>query len=120
MARDLPPLAQRRQELQPQYGWLYDALIRILFEADPIGINYGHNTSEYESEVTTILPQLQEAHSPTDVYQIVFDELDQWFGGAMSSVYKRNPKQAQARLGALTETVWNEWQRWLQENQSPQ
>ncbi|MDH3592492.1 MAG: hypothetical protein OER88_11465, partial [Planctomycetota bacterium] len=50
--------AERRQ-LRAEFGSLFDEVSGILFELDPIGINFKTNTDEYEPEVGTILPRLQ-------------------------------------------------------------
>jgi hypothetical protein len=42
--------SQRRGELRREFGSLYDVVLRILFEADPAGINFETNTDEYEPE----------------------------------------------------------------------
>ncbi|GHO56713.1 hypothetical protein [Ktedonobacter robiniae] len=122
MVRGLPPLSQRRQLLQTEYSWLYSSLMHILFDADPIGLSFGltfdENPDEYESELTTILPRLQEAQSSTDVRRIVYEEFDHWFGDALTSRCQRLPQRMQACFDALAETIWKEWQRWLEEKQS--
>ena len=51
----------------------------MLFEADPIGINFGDNTDEYEPETGTILPKLARAKSVDDVQTIVHEEFCRWF-----------------------------------------
>lgn len=55
-------------------------LCSILFAADPVGINFGSNETEYEPEARTIAPRLATAFSVEDVRRIVFDEFVWWFG----------------------------------------
>ena len=51
----------------------------LLFQDDPIGINFGHNTDEYHPEAETILKRLPSAQSEEDVAQIVYEEFVHWF-----------------------------------------
>ena len=69
----------RRQFLKSFYSGLYEEVSAILFRHDPIGLNFGHNTNEYEPEVDTILPRLENAYSVQDVRRIVHEEFLRWF-----------------------------------------
>ena len=40
----------RREEVRRQYGDLFAGVSAVLFVADPIGINFGSNTDEYEPD----------------------------------------------------------------------
>lgn len=51
----------------------------ILFESDPIGINFTENTDEYDSEAETILLRLGDAQGPEDVQRIAHEEFVRWF-----------------------------------------
>jgi hypothetical protein len=70
----------RRAELRREFGSLYDFLLALLFEADPIGINFETNDDEYEPEVMTILPRLKEASGVKDLQRTVHEEFVRWFG----------------------------------------
>lgn len=72
-------IRRERAALRQRYGDLFDAVAAILFEADPIGINFETNTDEYDSEVGTILPRLSEASAVEDVVRIVHEEFVRWF-----------------------------------------
>ena len=63
-----------RKRFQAQYRALYDELLEILFQLDPIGV---HRTSaeKFVPELATILPRLRDARSPEDVEQIIQQEL---------------------------------------------
>lgn len=76
---DSDTIRRERQQLRAQYGALFDRVARLLFDVDPIGINFGDNTDEYEPEVGTILPRLVDARSSTDVLTIVHEEFCRWF-----------------------------------------
>ena len=44
-----------RMRLQAQYRALYDEVVDILFEADPIGVHVHHNVEKFVPEATSIL-----------------------------------------------------------------
>ena len=68
-----------REKLKKQYGFLFDTVTALLFQSDPIGINFGDNTDEYDAEAGTILPRLASAQSVDDVQTIVYEEFCRWF-----------------------------------------
>jgi hypothetical protein len=70
---------EEREELKRRYGSLFDAVSKALFEDDPIGINFGDNTDEYDPEAGTVIPRLSGAVSEDDVQTIVFEEFCRWF-----------------------------------------
>ena len=51
----------------------------LLFQHDPIGINFGSNTDEYRGEAETIVSRLPEATSEHDLTGIVHEEFVRWF-----------------------------------------
>ncbi len=70
---------RNRTELKRAYGAAYARLSEILFYEDPIVINFGQNTDEYEPEVDTILPRLRDVQSVEDVRRVVHEEFVKWF-----------------------------------------
>jgi hypothetical protein len=76
--------AERQREnralLRQRFGSTYDRLSLILFEEDPVGINFKTNTDEYEPEVDTILPRLRSCESIEHVRNVVYEEFVHWFG----------------------------------------
>lgn len=70
----------RRDQLKGLYSGLYEEVSAILFRHDPVGLNFGYNTDEYEPEVDTILPRLEGADSAEDVRRVVHEEFLRWFG----------------------------------------
>ena len=46
---------------------LVDEVSRLLFRADPVGINFETNTDEYDAEAETIVIALPNVHGPDDV-----------------------------------------------------
>ena len=91
----------RRCELLAEYKELYLKVEAILFQADPIDINYGHNSDEYSPEVGTILPRLKHASSADDVLHIVHEEFSRWFGAE-----EVGPK---SRFEKVANEVWRVW-----------
>jgi hypothetical protein len=71
---------QRRAALRQRFGSLYDFVLQLLFEVDPVGINFDTNTDEYEPEVDTILPRLGDGQTVDDLQRIVHEEFVRWFG----------------------------------------
>ena len=56
-------MTAERDALKRQYGKLFAAISEVLFEADPVGINFEINPDEYEPEAGTIIPRLSSAQS---------------------------------------------------------
>src|SRR5215510_560967 len=56
------------------------ALIRILYDEDPIAIIVSGSYDEYEPEALTILPRLWACSSVDDVRSVVHEEFVTWFG----------------------------------------
>jgi hypothetical protein len=61
------------------YRALYDQLLEILFQLDPIGVHQG-DTDKFVPELATMLPRLREARIADDVERIVLEELRRWYG----------------------------------------
>jgi len=97
-------IRQERSRLKAEYGKLYDAVSEILFRYDPIGINFGHNTDEYEPEVRTILPRLNDCISVSHVRNVIHQEFVRWF-----DLDSAGPE---ARYEEIAEEVWAAWQNY--------
>ena len=63
-----------RQRYQAQYRALYDRLLEILFQLDPIGVHQD-GADRFVPELATMLPRLREARIADDAEQIVLEEL---------------------------------------------
>lgn len=74
----------------------------ILFKGDPIGINFGTNTDEYEPEVRTILPRLVGCGSSQEAQRVIFEEFEKWFGVGHAGPIER--------YDGLAQRVWHVWQ----------
>jgi len=59
---------------------LFHSVTCILFQTDPMGINFGFNQDEYEPEARTIVPRLRDVDSAEDVQRILHEEFVHWFG----------------------------------------
>lgn len=84
----------RRKALRDHYQGLYDRLLAILFEEDPVGINFEDNTDEYEPEVDSILPRLKSCRSASDVQTVVHEEFVRWFDADTAGPVERYKKVA--------------------------
>ena len=96
MTEDKKQILEERHRLKAEYGALYSEVERILFEHDPIGINYGDNTNEYSPEVGTILPRLKGASGPEEIAGIVIEEFDRWFD---SETVRESPESVYDSIG---------------------
>jgi hypothetical protein len=94
-------IKRERDVVRLKYGSLFERITTLLFEGDPMGINFETNTDEYEPEVETILPRLSSATSAQDVETIVHEEFCRWFG-----VEEAGPPQS---YQALSARIWEEW-----------
>jgi hypothetical protein len=81
---DREKIQRRRLELRREFKALYQQVTLILFEEDPIGINFKTNTDEYEPEAGTILPRLRECGTADGVRAVVHDEFVRWFGAEIA------------------------------------
>lgn len=71
----------QRLMLQQKYGWLYEALVKLLADEDPMYlIDIGAPDNEYDIEVEYLLPRLPEATSSSEAGQIVYEVFVKCFG----------------------------------------
>ena len=73
----------------------------VLFDADPIGLNFGFNTDEYRPEAQTITVRLASAKSASDVHQIVYEEFTDWFDP--------NTAGPRERYQTVADAIWALW-----------
>lgn len=76
---------------------------RILFEADPIGINFESNTDEYDAEAETIVIALSRARTADDVRALTYETFVQWFDSDTAGPIER--------YRAVSAQIWQAWQR---------
>jgi len=95
-----------RKRYQAHYRALYDALLEILFQLDPIGV-HAKNTEKFVPELATILPRLRDARTAEDVEQILLEELRRWYGR------RRLAHQDPDRLTRATIAICSAWNHFL-------
>jgi len=95
--RNQKDLARREYwHLQPE---LFEAVLKVLFQHDPIGIcNHDTGASQYSIEVDTILPRLERALSVEDVHKIVHEEFVYWFNAT--------GERSASKYEAIAKEVW--------------
>ena len=86
-----------------RYKELYSTVEAILFNHDPIRINVGFNSDEYDPEVGTILPRLKNANSEGDVVDINHEEFVRWFGPKIVG------EKEQLVYKKMASEVWKAW-----------
>ena len=106
MAAEHNAIIQARKLLKQQYGALFERVSAILFEADPIGINFESNTDEYEPEVGTILPRLKDASTAQNVENIIYEEFCRWFG-----TENVGPREQYLPIAAKVWEAWREFNK---------
>jgi hypothetical protein len=68
--RDREKVLAERHEIRAKYGTLFDEIAAILFELDPVGINFENNTGEYKPEAGMILPRLRSCRRPQEMLAV--------------------------------------------------
>lgn len=91
-----------KKNLKDEYGNLVYSISGILLTHDPIGINFGFNTDEYDPETGTILPRLKTCRSAEDVTTVVHEEFQQWFGSDTAG--------SRDKYNLIAAEIWELWQ----------
>jgi hypothetical protein len=104
-------MSSNRDALKLEFGALFDEVSAALFAADPMGVNFGGNTDEYDPEAGTILPRLRDAHSADDVQVLVYEEFCRWFD-------KENAGDI-GRYEEVSEIIWGAWLRSASKRSDP-
>ena len=73
----------------------------LLFERDPIGLNFESNTDEYRSEAETIALRFLGDASVLDPGLIVYEEFVRWFGSDVCG-----PRE---RYDSIGRELWEIW-----------
>jgi len=92
--------AARDAVRQSQPG-LFAAVSEAMFRHDPIGINFGSNTDEYDAEAGTVIPRLSACSSASDAGLVLHEEFVRWFGADTAGDH--------VRYAALAAEVWRLW-----------
>ena len=93
--------AALRKELVVGQEGRVAAIEAILFERDPIGINFDWNADEYRPEAQCIVIRLAAAESEADASAIVYDEFTHWFG-----ITDAGPR---SRYDEISRQIWTMW-----------
>lgn len=92
--------AQRQQLLIGREAFVAELEV-LLFQQDPLGINYDTNTDEYRPEAETITIRLPEAADGDDAQRIIHEEFVRWFGTQTAGPPERYTDIAKA--------TWQNW-----------
>lgn len=92
-----------RQTVQATDPEFFAAVSKLMFEHDPISINFGENTDEYEPEAGSVIPRLESCVSADDVTTVVYEEFQRWFG--------KDTAGDRSRYASLAKDIWVLWQR---------
>ena len=90
-----------RRPLWNKFPDLYEALVGILFQHDPVRICDDSNATqetEYAPEVDTILPRLKEVSSIQELRQVVYEEFIRWFDRSAGPI---------ERYDQAVQDIWN-------------
>ncbi|MDF2442557.1 MAG: hypothetical protein JWR01_760 [Subtercola sp.] len=68
---------------------------RILFEADPVGINFSTNSDEYDPEASAILAKLGSVDSVASLQACVHSVFVEWFDASLAGPVGRYENIAQ-------------------------
>lgn len=101
--QDVRAAKRRRLELTVDQRPLVDEVSALLFAADPVGIDFGENTDEYDGEAETIviaLPGTTDARAVAPLVHRVFVE---WFDPRTAGPVER--------YRAVSAGIWSAWQR---------
>lgn len=74
---------------------------RLLFTADPIGINLETNTKEYNPEAKSIVRRLPDVGSVDDLQRIIHEEFVHWFGPDIAGTGEQYRR--------IAENIWTVW-----------
>ena len=110
-AADFPPEVVKRieqeriarQQVRATDPEFFAAVSKLMFEHDPISINFGENTDEYEAEAGSVIPRLRSCGSADDATTVVHEEFQRWFGNDTAG--------DRSRYASLARDIWALWQR---------
>ncbi|HEY3058158.1 MAG TPA: hypothetical protein VGL99_04195 [Chloroflexota bacterium] len=91
--------------LQPRYRQLYDELLTILTQLDPLGV-HSTDPNTLAPEVGSILARMREARVAEDVERIVLEELNRWYGRRQFATLDRE-RLTDATIAICT--IWNQY-----------
>lgn len=89
-----------REAVRKLHPGLFASVSGAMFRHDPIGINYGDNTDEYDAEAGTVIPRLSNCASVDHVACVLREEFSRWFGADIAG---------RAQYVPLAKEVWRLW-----------
>ena len=96
----IPTLSDKeREEMKP----VIRKVSTILFECDPMCLNFGSNRDEYDPEAVTIISMLKYRESVDDAVDIIVDSFRHWFDQDLSE-YKTDRKFIR-----MAKRIWVAW-----------
>ena len=101
---DSDDLHAARRALTKAYSTAFGRLSQILFEEDPIGINFEDNTDEYDPEARTILPGLRHCRTIDEIQSLLYLAFVRWFDAEIAG--------PPARYRRAAERIWTEMAEW--------
>ncbi|MTA13275.1 MAG: hypothetical protein F2534_11805 [Actinobacteria bacterium] len=78
----------------------------VLFERDPIGLNFESNTDEYRAEAESIALRFLEDAPVLDPGLVVHEEFVRWFGADVCG-----PRDRYDSIGRELWEIWAAWRR---------
>ncbi len=90
-----------REALRSESPELFASVSAILFECDPIGINFEDNTDEYDAEAGSIISRLPKCSSEADARKIIHEEFKKWFSDTAGNV---------CHYTECVRRIWELWQ----------
>ncbi len=97
------PTQEERRKLKKEYGDLFERVSKILFEEDPVGLNFGDNVDEYDTEASTILPRLRDSRSSADMRIVIHEEFCRWFDAPTVGSIEKYTR--------ASERIWQMWRQ---------
>jgi hypothetical protein len=95
------PTKEERRKLKKEYGDLLERVSKVLFEEDPVGLDFGDNVDEYDTEASTILPRLRNCHSAADTRNVIYEEFCRWFDAPTAGSIEKDTR--------ASERIWQLW-----------
>jgi hypothetical protein len=96
-----PPGLQddEKEEMMP----LVQEVSSILFECDPMCVEFGTNSDEYDLVADTVVLLLKHKETVDDVIGVIIASIKQWFSSDLSN-YKTNDK-----FISMSKRIWTVW-----------
>jgi hypothetical protein len=95
------PTKEERHKLKKEYGDLLEKVSKVLFEEDPVALDFGDNADEYDTEASTILPRLRNCHSAADTRNVIYEVFCRWFDAPTAGPIERYTR--------ASERIWQLW-----------